>query len=139
MIGLTLGVTAGTSFLTLLVALCFHQFFEGLAIGTAAVDAGLGSGKTTILGLAYSVTTPVGIAIGGCCVPTVTQTWLWGHMVWCGVAKGRAPAGEPAGERSAAACHLRCVACSAPGWPAQLARAAPCSLTISKCPVPAQT
>jgi zinc transporter 1/2/3 len=64
MIGLTLGVASGTSFDTLLAALSFHQLFEGFALGSAAVDAGLSSLKCSLLGLAYSVTTPVGIAIG---------------------------------------------------------------------------
>lgn len=64
MIGLTLGVTAGSGFTTLLVALCLHQFFEGLAIGSAAVDGGLSFKKIFVLGVAYSVSTPIGTAIG---------------------------------------------------------------------------
>ena len=64
LIGITLGVTAGSAFDTLLVALAFHQFFEGFAIGSAVVDSGLGVGKSLIAGLAYSITTPTGIAIG---------------------------------------------------------------------------
>lgn len=40
------------------------QFFEGFALGSAAVDAGLGAARAALMGLAYSVTTPVGIAIG---------------------------------------------------------------------------
>ncbi len=64
MIGLTLGVASGTGFKTLLVALSFHQFFEGFAIGSAAVDSGLGAVQAGAMGLAFSVTTPAGIAIG---------------------------------------------------------------------------
>ncbi|KAI3423948.1 hypothetical protein D9Q98_009782 [Chlorella vulgaris] len=64
MIGLTLGVTSGTSFTTLLVALSFHQFFEGFAIGSAAVDSGLGAVQACAMGLVFSVTTPAGIAVG---------------------------------------------------------------------------
>ncbi|EFN50937.1 hypothetical protein CHLNCDRAFT_141589 [Chlorella variabilis] len=64
MIGLTLGVTSGTGFKTLLVALSFHQFFEGFAIGSAAVDSGLSAREAGAMGLAFSVTTPAGIAIG---------------------------------------------------------------------------
>lgn len=63
MIGITLGVTS-ESFNTLLAALCFHQFFEGFALASAAVDAALGTAKCIIMAVAYSVTTPVGIAIG---------------------------------------------------------------------------
>ncbi|KAL4439927.1 hypothetical protein ABPG75_002928 [Micractinium tetrahymenae] len=64
MIGLTLGVTSGTGFTSLLIALVLHQFFEGLAIGSAAVDAGLGALRCAALGCAYAITTPVGIAPG---------------------------------------------------------------------------
>lgn len=64
LIGLALGVTGGTSFKTLLIALSFHQFFEGFAIGSAAVDSGLGAKKSFVMGVVYSLTTPVGIAIG---------------------------------------------------------------------------
>ncbi|KAL4450157.1 hypothetical protein ABPG77_010826 [Micractinium sp. CCAP 211/92] len=64
LIGISLGVTSGSSFNTLLAALSFHQFFEGFAIGSAVVDSGLGVVKSLIMGLAYAITTPVGIAIG---------------------------------------------------------------------------
>lgn len=64
LIGVTLGVTSGSSFNTLLVALSFHQFFEGFAIGSAVVDSGLGVMKSCLMSLAYAVTTPTGIAIG---------------------------------------------------------------------------
>ncbi|KAI3438305.1 hypothetical protein D9Q98_000739 [Chlorella vulgaris] len=64
LIGITLGVTGGSAFTTLLVALSFHQFFEGFAIGSAVVDAGLGPLRSMLMGLAYAVTTPIGIAIG---------------------------------------------------------------------------
>lgn len=40
------------------------QFFEGFAIGSAVVDSGLGVMKSCMMGLAYSITTPLGIAIG---------------------------------------------------------------------------
>ncbi|KAI7846040.1 hypothetical protein COHA_000407 [Chlorella ohadii] len=64
LIGLTLGVTGGDSFKTLLVALAFHQFFEGFAIGSAVVDSGLGLWKSVMAGAIYSITTPLGIAVG---------------------------------------------------------------------------
>ncbi|KAI9917983.1 hypothetical protein PsorP6_012936 [Peronosclerospora sorghi] len=38
-IGVNLGVTSGSGFKTLLAAMCFHQFFEGVAIGTSAVSS----------------------------------------------------------------------------------------------------
>ena len=40
------------------------QLFEGFAIGSAAVNSGLTTTKIFLLGLIYSVTTPVGIAVG---------------------------------------------------------------------------
>ncbi|CEO96801.1 hypothetical protein PBRA_005405 [Plasmodiophora brassicae] len=65
-IGITLGVTVESShFQTLLIAVCFHQMFEGLALG--ALIANLKRGtlfKFLVLGLLYPMVTPIGIAIG---------------------------------------------------------------------------
>ncbi|KAF0700544.1 hypothetical protein As57867_008916, partial [Aphanomyces stellatus] len=63
-IGLNLGVATGTTFNTLLVALSFHQFFEGVAVGTSSVSA-FSSVRTSIYtAIGFSLTTPIGIAIG---------------------------------------------------------------------------
>lgn len=43
---------------------CAAQFFEGFAIGSAVVDSGLGVMKSMLAGAIYSVTTPLGIAVG---------------------------------------------------------------------------
>lgn len=64
MIGLTLGVTSGATFPGLLAALCMHQFFEGFAIGSTAVDAGLRPGQAAAMGSAYAATTPAGMVAG---------------------------------------------------------------------------
>ncbi|PSC74270.1 ZIP Zinc transporter [Micractinium conductrix] len=64
MIGMTLGVTGGPAFRGLLLALSLHQLFEGVAIGSAAVDSGLSASKSACMGLSFSVTTPAGIAVG---------------------------------------------------------------------------
>ena len=64
LVGITLGVTAGAAFKTLIVALSFHQFFEGFAILSTAVDAGLSLRKLALLAGLYSATTPVGVAVG---------------------------------------------------------------------------
>lgn len=64
MIGLTLGVTGGAAFPGLLAALCMHQFFEGFAIGSTAVDAGLRPGQAAGMGAAYAATTPAGMVAG---------------------------------------------------------------------------
>lgn len=63
-IGITLGVTTGSQFTTLLIVLSFHQFFEGFAIGFTAVDARLSGMKIAVLGAVYALTTPIGVAIG---------------------------------------------------------------------------
>eukprot|EP00887_Chlorella_sp_A99_P002717 scaffold6.g2717.t1 len=64
LIGLVLGVAAGTAFTTLLIALALHQFFEGFALGSAAVDSGMGARRAGMVALIYAVTTPSGIAFG---------------------------------------------------------------------------
>ncbi|KAJ3005672.1 high-affinity Zn(2+) transporter zrt1, partial [Thoreauomyces humboldtii] len=63
-IGLTLGA-ARDEFRTLFIALCFHQFFEGLALSTVVMDAEL-SKRAVAIGMVifYSFTTPIGIALG---------------------------------------------------------------------------
>ncbi|KAF7731467.1 hypothetical protein EC973_000275 [Apophysomyces ossiformis] len=64
-IGITLSVTANDEFKTLLIALVFHQFFEGIALGTRINELKFKSwGKPLVMGLVYIVTTPVGVAIG---------------------------------------------------------------------------
>lgn len=68
-IGMALSVATGTSFLVLLVAICFHQTFEGFALGSriASLIPGLfspSSMKPWLMSLAYGMTTPIGQAIG---------------------------------------------------------------------------
>ena len=66
-IGMALSVATGTAFVVLLVAISFHQTFEGLALGSriAAITAfGPRSPKPWFMALAYGTTTPVGQAIG---------------------------------------------------------------------------
>ena len=65
LIGVTLGTATGAGFTALLVAITFHQFFEGIALGSRiACLAHLGAAKKAASGLAYTLTTPLGIAIG---------------------------------------------------------------------------
>ncbi|KAJ3173939.1 high-affinity Zn(2+) transporter zrt1 [Geranomyces variabilis] len=63
-IGLTLGA-AREEFRSLFIALCFHQFFEGLALSTVVMDADL-KRRAVAIGMVvfYSFTTPFGIALG---------------------------------------------------------------------------
>lgn len=63
-IGISLGVSRD-EFKGLLVALAFHQFFEGIALSTTVLDAGFTSMVQPIgVVIFYTLTTPVGIAIG---------------------------------------------------------------------------
>lgn len=63
-IGLDLGVTTGSEFKTLLAALCFHQFFEGVAIGSSALSSLESKSKLFMVNFAFAITTPVGQVIG---------------------------------------------------------------------------
>lgn len=64
LIGLTLGTTTD-AFVALLIALCFHQFFEAVALGAQIANLKTASLKSAIFMVVFfSLTTPVGIAIG---------------------------------------------------------------------------
>lgn len=63
-IGLALGV-ATDEFKSLLVAIVFHQLFEGIALGVRIAEVkSFNSWKKWIAALLYPITTPIGIAIG---------------------------------------------------------------------------
>lgn len=63
-IGVSLGV-ASEEFVSLLIALCFHQFFEGLGLGAMIARVNFKyCGLAYLNGLAFALTTPVGVAIG---------------------------------------------------------------------------
>ena len=68
-IGMAVSVATGTAFVVLLIAICFHQTFEGFALGArianlipALFDAK--SPKPWLMCLAYGLTTPIGQVIG---------------------------------------------------------------------------
>lgn len=65
-IGMALSVATGTSFIVLLVAISFHQTFEGFALGSriSAIRFPASSPKPWLMALAYGTTTPIGQAIG---------------------------------------------------------------------------
>lgn len=65
-IGMAISVATGPPFLVLLVAISFHQTFEGLALGSriAALAFPQRSPKPWLMALAYGTTTPLGQAIG---------------------------------------------------------------------------
>ncbi|KIX01391.1 uncharacterized protein Z518_09116 [Rhinocladiella mackenziei CBS 650.93] len=68
-IGMAVSVATGTPFAVLLIAICFHQTFEGFALGSriatlipALFEAS--SPKPWLMAFAYGATTPIGQAIG---------------------------------------------------------------------------
>lgn len=64
-IGITLGTVDSSFFITLLIALVFHQFFEGIALGTRINELQCKSWtKPIIMGLLFVCITPIGVAIG---------------------------------------------------------------------------
>lgn len=65
-IGMAVSVATGPAFVVFLVAICFHQSFEGLALGSriAAIQFPKTSVRPWLMVLAYGITTPVGQAIG---------------------------------------------------------------------------
>ncbi|KAL4360473.1 hypothetical protein GQ457_04G024350 [Hibiscus cannabinus] len=64
-IGISLGASESPKTIRPLVAaLTFHQFFEGMGLGGCISQAEFKSRAVTIMALFFSLTTPVGIAIG---------------------------------------------------------------------------
>ncbi|KAK6916966.1 Zinc/iron permease, partial [Dillenia turbinata] len=64
-IGISLGASESPKTIKPLVAaLTFHQFFEGLGLGGCISQAKFESRAITIMGIFFSLTTPIGIAIG---------------------------------------------------------------------------
>ena len=65
-IGMAVSVATGPPFVVFLVAICFHQSFEGLALGSriAAINFPKHSPRPWLMVLAYGTTTPIGQAIG---------------------------------------------------------------------------
>lgn len=63
-IGLAVGVSGRDKLLALLVALVFHQLFEGVSLGSRLADTTLGVWHEVILGGLFAVSAPIGIAIG---------------------------------------------------------------------------
>ena len=63
-IGITVGVASRSDLTTLIPALCFHQFFEGFALGARLAEVGFSIWNELSLMLIYSLSCPIGIAIG---------------------------------------------------------------------------
>ncbi|PGH18262.1 hypothetical protein AJ79_00601 [Helicocarpus griseus UAMH5409] len=65
-IGMALAVSTGNGFVVLLIAIAFHQTFEGLALGSriAVINWDHNTFQPWIMALTYGCTTPLGQAIG---------------------------------------------------------------------------
>ncbi|KAF8035227.1 hypothetical protein BT93_C1293 [Corymbia citriodora subsp. variegata] len=64
-IGISLGTSSSAKTVKpLMAALTFHQFFEGMGLGGCITQAKFKARATIIMALFFSLTTPVGIAIG---------------------------------------------------------------------------
>ncbi|KAK9690251.1 hypothetical protein RND81_09G115700 [Saponaria officinalis] len=64
-IGISLGTSQSVDTIKpLMAALCFHQFFEGMGLGGCIAQAAFKSASTMCMAMFFSLTTPVGIAIG---------------------------------------------------------------------------
>jgi ZIP zinc/iron transport family len=65
-IGMALAVATGHDQIVLLIAIAFHQTFEGLALGSriAAIGWQKGAIQPWVMALVYGCTTPIGQAIG---------------------------------------------------------------------------
>jgi zinc transporter 1/2/3 len=66
LIGVGVGVLVDdrTQVIALVIALSFHQFLEGISLGSVVNVAGFAKLKGLSMVLLYSLTTPIGIAIG---------------------------------------------------------------------------
>ncbi|KAM7197784.1 Zinc/iron permease, partial [Naviculisporaceae sp. PSN 640] len=65
-IGMSLSVATGPNFVVFLIAICFHQCFEGIALGgrIVGIQHPRSSWKPWFMVLAFGLTTPIGQAIG---------------------------------------------------------------------------
>ena len=65
-IGLAVGIVGDEELKVLLVALCFHQFFEGVALGARLIDkaSNLTTPAILVLTALFAIAAPIGIGIG---------------------------------------------------------------------------
>ncbi|KAI3403506.2 ZRT1 [Candida oxycetoniae] len=64
LIGLTLVVAGDSYFITLFIVIVFHQFFEGLALGSRIADIRANLLTKLSMAGAFAIITPIGMAIG---------------------------------------------------------------------------
>lgn len=90
-IGLAVGVTDKDTLKALLVALIFHQFFEGIALGSRLADVNLGLATEFLLAAIFVTSAPVGIAIGIGVIESLntnSQGFLLAQGVFDGISGG---------------------------------------------------
>ncbi|KPA85256.1 putative zinc transporter [Leptomonas pyrrhocoris] len=63
-VGLAVAVSNGSDLRALIIALVFHQMFEGLAMGARLADASFKLSLEIVLMLVFSFSAPIGIAAG---------------------------------------------------------------------------
>lgn len=63
-VGLDLGVTPNNETIVLMVALLFHQMFEGIALGSRIVDADFKLSMDIVFMFVFSLAAPIGVAVG---------------------------------------------------------------------------
>lgn len=86
LIGIDLGITTDAQSLhSLLIALCFHQFFEGIGLGSALAVAQVSRARGIIFSLMFAATTPIGVGVGIAIASTYDPesslaTWLQGSL-----------------------------------------------------------
>lgn len=64
LIGVTLVVAGDSYYITLFIVVMFHQAFEGCALGSRIAELQMPMLTKLIMGAAFAITTPVGMAIG---------------------------------------------------------------------------
>lgn len=64
LIGVTLVVAGDSYYITLFIVVMFHQAFEGCALGSRIAELQILVLAKSIMGLAFAITTPIGMAIG---------------------------------------------------------------------------
>lgn len=84
-IGISLGVShSPCTIRPLLVALSFHQFFEGFALGGCVAEASLTPRGSAMMAFFFAITTPIGVAVGAA-IASVYDSYSVGALVAEGV------------------------------------------------------
>lgn len=80
-VGLAVGLTTDAELKPLLVALVFHQMFEGMAMGSRLVDASFKGSLEVTLALVFSFSAPAGMAAATIAVSTSRDAMSGGAFV----------------------------------------------------------